>query len=408
MKNANKHEKGRIRSRHKIVTAIVYAFLRPFAYFKYRARIKRLDRRAGKRQYLVLYNHQTVFDQFFVGMLFRRQIYYVASEDIFSNGFVSKLIRFLVAPIPIKKQTTDVRAVIECIRTAKEGGTIAIAPEGNRTYGGDGAYINPAIASLAKKLALPIAFVKIEGGYGVHPRWSDCVRRGKMNVSVSSVLEPDEYQALTNEELLDRIKKSLATDEFNTGASFKHKRRAELLERAIYVCPRCSLSEFESSKDKIRCKRCGIEVIYGEDLALSGCGSDFPFKNTAEWYKYQCDTVRSLDLTRFKDEAMYSDCVSLFEVIVYKKKLKLCANTKIKLFGDRLELEDDTPDIPHVIMFEDISAMAVLGRNKVNIYFGKRIIQIKGEKRFNGLKYVNIYYRYKMMKGEGNGEFLGL
>ena len=46
--------------------------------------------------------------QFFVGMSFLRPIYYVATEDIFSMGFLSKLIRFLVAPIPIKKQTTDI------------------------------------------------------------------------------------------------------------------------------------------------------------------------------------------------------------------------------------------------------------------------------------------------------------
>ena len=38
---------------------------------------------------------------------------------------------------------------------AREGGTIAIAPEGNRTYSGRPCAMNPAIGSLAKKLGLP-------------------------------------------------------------------------------------------------------------------------------------------------------------------------------------------------------------------------------------------------------------
>ena len=104
-------------------------------------------------QCLILSNHQTAFDQFFVGMSFKKAVYFLASEDIFSNGWISSVIRWLVAPIPIKKQTTDVSAVMNCIRVAKEGGTIALAPEGNRTYDGRTVNINPAIAKLAKKHA---------------------------------------------------------------------------------------------------------------------------------------------------------------------------------------------------------------------------------------------------------------
>ena len=57
-----------------------------------------------------------------------------------------------MAPIPIKKQTMDITAVKNCILVAREGGTICIAPEGNRTYSGRTEYMRPSIASLAKKL----------------------------------------------------------------------------------------------------------------------------------------------------------------------------------------------------------------------------------------------------------------
>ena len=166
-----KTKKNWIKKRHSVVRALLIPFFYYYSRFKYGLRVEKL-KEGRDRQYLVLYNHQTAYDQFFIGMPFKKLLYYVASEDIFSNGFVSKLIKFLVNPIPIKKQSTDVRAIMTCIKVAAEGGSIAIAPEGNRTYSGKTEYMNPSIAALARKLGLPIAFVKIEGGYGTHPFFS--------------------------------------------------------------------------------------------------------------------------------------------------------------------------------------------------------------------------------------------
>ena len=59
--------------------------------------------------------------------------------------------------------------------------------------------------------------------------------------------------------------------------------------------------------------------------------------------------------------------------------------------------------------FEDISAVVVLGKNKLNIYYKDKVYQFKGSKRFNALKYVNIYYRNKnIAEGNENDTFLGL
>ncbi|MBQ8267441.1 MAG: hypothetical protein IJZ21_03560, partial [Clostridia bacterium] len=59
--------------------------------------------------------------------------------------------------------------------------------------------------------------------------------------------------------------------------------------------------------------------------------------------------------------------------------------------------------------FDEISAVSVLGRNKANIYFLDKVYQLKGDKRFNALKYVHIYYRHKnITKGNECEQFLGL
>jgi len=234
-KKRKKKEKW-MKFRHKVVRVLLWVFIKPLTVALYGIKVEKFKEQQN-RPYLILYNHQTAFDQFFVGLAFKTPVYYVASEDLFSNGFVSSLIRWLVAPIPIKKQTTDVTAVMNCIRIAKEGGTLAIAPEGNRTYSGKTEYIGPAIATLAKKIKLPIALYRIEGGYGVQPRWSDKTRKGKMRSYVSRVIEPEEYAAMSNEELFAAIEKGLSVNEGVADALFQSSKRAEYLERAMYVCP---------------------------------------------------------------------------------------------------------------------------------------------------------------------------
>ena len=195
-----KKNKKWIKFRHTVVTNLLFTIIYPYSRIKYGIKVEKF-REQEDRPYLILFNHQTAFDQFFVGMAIHGPVYYLASEDIFSKGWVSSLIRYLVAPIPIKKQTTDIRAILNCIKVVKEGGTLALSPEGNRTYSGRTEYINPSIVTLAKKLNIPVALFRIEGGYGVHPRWSDVVRRGKMRAYVSRVISPEELAAMTNDEL---------------------------------------------------------------------------------------------------------------------------------------------------------------------------------------------------------------
>lgn len=397
-----KSKKKWMKLRHRVVRAIAYAILYPYSRIKYGLTVKKF-KEEEKRPYLVLYNHQTAFDQFFVGMSFRQSLYYVASEDLFSKGWISSLIRYLVAPIPIKKQATDVAAVMTCIRLAREGGSIALAPEGNRTYSGKTEYINPAIAPMARKMGLPILLYRIEGGYGVHPRWSDVVRRGRMVCGVSRKIEPQEYQSMTDEELCALIRSELYVNEGQKDHCFYHKRSAEYLERAMYVCPQCGLSVFESKKDTVTCKRCGRAVRYLPSKELSGVGFAFPFHFTSEWYDYQCDFVNRLNPADYTKEPLYRDTAALSEVIVYKKKKPLCKRASIALYGDRITVGDA------VFPFDEISAVTVLGKNKLNVYYDKRIYQLKGGKRFNALKYVNLYYRYRnASKGDTDGQFLGL
>ena len=394
-----------LKFRHRAIRWVGLPFMNLYTRLRYRIRVQK---HKEKRPYFIMMNHQTAFDQFFVEMAFSGPVYYVASEDLFSKGWISSVIRYVVAPIPIKKQVTDVNAVMNCIRVAREGGTIAIAPEGNRTYSGRTEYMNPAIAPLAKKLKLPIALFRIEGGYGVHPRWSDVVRKGKMRAYVSRVIEPEEYAAMSNEELLRAIQKELYVDEGVADGIFESAKKAEYLERAFYVCPHCGLSTFHSAGNEIECLKCHRKIAYGADKSLTGVGFAFPFRFTTQWYDYQEAFINKLDVMQYCDEPLYRERSGLTEIEVYKSRSLLRENAEIALYGDRLVV-DAGAENEMVLPFSQITAMSVLGRNKLNIYWEDHVYQLKSDKRFNALKYVNIYFRHRnMVRGEENAEFLGL
>ena len=405
MKKKKKDTKWR-KPRHLFVRNTVYWIMRPYVHFKYGIKIEKFKEQE-KRPYLILLNHQTPFDQFFVGMTLKGAVYYMATEDIFSNGWTSKVIKYLIEPIPIKKQTTDVRAILNCLKVATEGGSICIAPEGNRTYSGRTEYMSPSIVPLARKLGMPILLYRIEGGYGSEPRWSDVVRKGDIRVFCARAIKPEEYAEMTDDELFAIIRDTLYIDEARVDFEYRHKKLAEYLERAVYYCPYCGLSEFESHDDIIKCKKCDREIRYLPNKTLEGVGFEFPFKFIANWYDAQKDFMNSLDVTAYGSDAIYADRARISEVLVYDRKVPLCLDAEITLCGDRITARGEGVDFE--FPFDETTAVTVLGKNKANIYHGGKIYQLKGSKRFNALKYVHIYHRYKnITKGEENAEFLGL
>lgn len=391
-----------INPRHRVVVSLLRPVLGLYVRWKYGIQAEPF-REEGRRPYLIVMNHQTGFDQFFVSMTFRQPVYFLATEDIFSLGWVSNVIRWLVAPIPIRKQTTDIQAVKNCIKVAREGGTVCLAPEGNRTFHGRTVSMGPAIASLTKKMGLPLVIFRIEGGYGVQPRWSDVVRKGAMRSYVSRVIEPEEYQSMTNEALFQLIQQELFVDEANVTGEFRHKKNAEFLERAMYVCPWCGLSTFESSGDIIRCTKCGRKVRHLPTKELEGVDCSFPHRFVADWYDWQNDFLNSTDLSTLTDAPVYEERVRLSRVHACKNKVLLKKDATVQLYGDRITV--DGREFP----FNRVHAVVVLGKNKINIYDGNEILQLKGDKRFNALKYVNFFHRYKnAITGEKHGKFLGL
>ena len=120
----------------------------------------------------------------------------------------------------------------------------------------------------------------------------------------------------------------------------------------------------------------------------------------------QSDYLNSVDLNDYVQSPIFQDSASFFKVNLFKDKKRIDKSVTVSLYGDKIVVKGKKIDVAY--SFANVSAVTVLGRNKVNVYIGDDCYQIKGGKRMNGLKFVHFFHRYKNMQGGEGCEFLGL
>ncbi|MDE7454091.1 MAG: 1-acyl-sn-glycerol-3-phosphate acyltransferase [Clostridia bacterium] len=374
--------------------ARVFAFLRPVMrlYFRLRYNFKARPGGLKKGAYLIISNHQTTMDPFLLSLSFRFPIYFVASDDLF-NLKVSPLINYLVAPIPKSKSVRDVAAMMGVLRVIREGGAVGIFPEGNRTVSGGQWEMTDAIAKLAKSLKVPLVIYNIRGGYGTDPRWGHSIRKGKCSGEVRKVVSVEELAELTNEQLFDLIKDGLNVNDADSGISFRSKRRAEYIERALYLCPVCrGVSTIVSHKYKFKCKNCGTEAAYTEKLAISPAVAGFERIN--EWYGWEKEEI----VKAVSEGLRVEDGGILFrESVKFKSKKKLDGD-RVYIDKDKLAISDGRRE--QVFPLDEITALTMVGKKKFNFYYKDKILQVKGNKRFCAIKYVHIFDGIRQINGQ--------
>ncbi len=334
---------------HPLAELIARLFLR------FRAKIE-----SPPGPFLLLCNHLTDQDPILVGSAFRPQMYFVASEHIMRQGFVSKLLEFIFNPITRQKGGNAASTVKGIIRTLRAGCNVALFPEGNRTWDGITGPIPPATAKMARSSGAYLVTYRMKGGYFTSPRWGGSgIRKGRMTGSVVGVYSPEQLKAMSTDEVYDVICRDLYEDAWETQkaepVSYRGRDPAEHLETFLFACPECgALHMLKSRGDRIKCAKCGASSRYLDTGLLEG---DFRFKTILEWSRWQDDLLDSV-IAGCGDGAIFSDeGAELLEVSMAKKGTKLGSGS-VSLYKDRLELPGGI-----VIPGSEISGIAIRGAN---------------------------------------------
>ena len=375
-------KKRHVKRRHSVIFALARALVAPFLALRYG--YKKTVYHSKNKQFLILSNHQTLLDPPLLAMNFKTAIYFIASDTLWNGSFISKLLMFCFAPIKKRKATADVSCIRTCMRVAKEGGTIAIFPEGNRSWTDTPLYIDPAICQLVRMLRLPLLLHRFEGGFGVDPRWSGALRRGDFRGYVAKEISPEEVAAMSDEALYRVIRETLAVKDADLGKRYTSPRRAEYAERLFFVCPCCGAhSTLYSKGNLLRCSACELTVYFREDLLLSSPDPRFSFRTLEEWAAFQRETVKSF-ADKKEAVALSDDGVTLYDKT--EEKRKKLETGKLCLTAESLSL--GALSIP----VGAITSATVIGGRQLVVNTKDASYSFIGEERFNAIKYMLFFH----------------
>ncbi|MCM1194997.1 MAG: 1-acyl-sn-glycerol-3-phosphate acyltransferase [Corallococcus sp.] len=370
-----------VKRRHKGIFAFFRGIFRIHTKIKYNFTA---EKSSLKGPFLLLCNHVTTFDPVFAALSFKCPIYFCAMDDLFNMKVVSPILRYMVAPIPKKKSSTDTTAIRSCLRVLREGGAVGVFPEGNRILSGSQWPMEDALAKFVKISKVPLVVYNIEGGYGSDPRWGVSKRKGKMYGRIRLVLQPDEYKSMPIDELFKLICDSLRVDDMTSGVKFKSNKRAENIERVLYMCPHCSaVSSIRSKGNKFRCTACGKEWEYTEDLHIV---PNDKFSVISEWHDWEQNEIIRLALSQNTD--VFDDKnIELYDSIRFKKKQRISGD-RITANAERFRIygEDGIKEFP----ISEIDGIALVRRNRFDFYHKGVTYQVRGDERFCSVKYVHL------------------
>lgn len=390
-----------VKKRHKIFVSTLKPFFKLYLKIKYKfTHDKPIVMPEGS---VILSNHTTTLDPVMISCLFKEQLYFMASKDIFNHRFIGKFLKFWLNPIPKEKsKKNDLTAIKSCMKVSKENGNIAIFPEGNRTLSGELGNVDISIVKLVKSLKKPLVICNVEGGYPTDPRWGLTIRKGKVHASIKNIYSYDEIKDMSNEDLYELILNGLRVDDYNYYPEYKGKNLAEHLEKILYICPLCGhMHTISTEKDLIRCASCGLEVRHLPNLTFKANREEFSFVNVKEWYNWQIEVIKKKEFAH--NELIYQDEVGLYLSKPFKKK-ELISLAMMKLYNDRFSFECKKG--LKEFFFNEISAVTLVGKKKMNIYVGDTTYQVFNTPKTNLLKYMHMFYVVKNVGG--NYEFLGL
>lgn len=398
--------------RHKIIAAIlrnpVCLFFKLF--FGYSVNKYHLE---DNQPYLILSNHIGGYDPILISLSFNQPIYYVASDHLFRLKFLSKLLYFCFAPIPIAKTSMDIKSIKLIKRVAFQKGCIGLFPSGNGSFNGKEAYISDSIGKLAKLLNIPIIIYNLEGLYFSTPRWGKKHRKGLFTGRIVKKLSLEEISQLSSEDLSSIIIGSLKTDAYalqeRNMQSYKGSDKAMYLERLLYTCPKCKTRmSMHSAKDSLYCDHCNNNVKYNNfGYLLPADEAAVYFKTVTEWDEWQ----KKLLLEEYKKNTLFTDDVALYTdhninlySCQYSNKNIFLFNGDMHLFSDRIELKS-TFDEKMTFFIENIlEIQAILGQTLQFSMNNGEVYETKSHKIYCAIKYVHIINLIKL-GGNLNGLF---
>ena len=375
--------------RHRLVYKILVPPIALWAKLKFNYTYDSLKDVEGP--FLLLPTHNLELDPIIVGVAAEKQLYFVASEHLSRKGFITKLLNYFLQPIYHQKGRAGAHTVKAILKTLRNGSSVCLFPEGNRSFNGLTCPIPPATGKMARRSGVKLVTYRFDGQYLTHPRWATTLRRGKLRGKIVHIYTPEELQAMTDNEVNEAIVRDLSVDTYEAQSQemipFKGKKLAFGMESAIFTCPKCGkIGGLHTDDAHLFCD-CGFRASY--DV--------YGYLTEADGTRY---TVTGLDqmqrekladlLEHTEKEALFSDTV-LLQDINDRHELISEKHGQMTAYADRLEICGTT------LPYSDILGMTIYSRNVLVIHTlsDSRHYEVRSDISFSALKYLYLYNTIK-------------
>jgi 1-acyl-sn-glycerol-3-phosphate acyltransferase len=257
----------------------------------------RVDRSAIKGlrpPFFVLAGHGSWLDFLIVAIaLYPHRMNYIAAYNFFRNPLL-KFLMGLMGVIPKNQFTSDNLAILKMKYVIGSGGIVAIFPHGCLSNEGrPGGFAAPSIAKLLKAFKIPVIAVQVNGGYLTRPRWTNRIRRGRIDATVTGILNKEELNTLSVDDIYRRVLSGIDFDDYQwqrkNKVTFRGTHLAEGAEGVLYKCPKCR-AEFtlRSKGNKLFCLSCDNEALVNNKLFFEpGKEDSIVFDGFDNWYDFQ-------------------------------------------------------------------------------------------------------------------------
>lgn len=197
--------------------------------------------------FLLLANHLSALDPFFIDALLPYPVVWVANRLIFQHPALGPLIRALDA-IPKRKALPDYGAALHILRVLEQGGVVGLFPEGGIPWNGVSQSVAPGTDKLLTRIKAPVVFARIQGAWLRKPLWAEHARSGPVSI----------HFAILSNDPLASFRHSEWEWQRKTWAPFLGERPAEGIERVIFFCPLCdAFRSIHGKGNQVICSSCG-------------------------------------------------------------------------------------------------------------------------------------------------------
>jgi 1-acyl-sn-glycerol-3-phosphate acyltransferase len=139
-------------------------------------------------------NHASYLDPPVMAMALRRQVHFMAREEVLTVALLGPLLRGC-GVFAVRPGTADRAAIRRAVALLGEGKLVGIFPEGTRSADGGLQSAHPGAALIASRAGVPLIPVAIQGTWEAFPRDARWMRPAPISITFGSPIYPREEDA---------------------------------------------------------------------------------------------------------------------------------------------------------------------------------------------------------------------